>query len=59
MEHEEELTVNPFASATSEDYIDKLVADNPAALQRKSAAGLILWVGWLLVVLTVIVWLVG
>lgn len=59
MDQPTEPAPNAFASPTSEDYIDQRVADNPLAVQRKSALGLILWVGWLLVVLTAIVWLVG
>ncbi|MCO6043759.1 hypothetical protein NG895_07550 [Aeoliella sp. ICT_H6.2] len=59
MDPHAEPTPNAFASPTSEDYVEERVADNPPGLQRKAALGLVLWIAWLLVVLTFIVWLVG
>jgi hypothetical protein len=50
---------NAYQSPEAEDDVRPLAADNPLAVQRANALGLVLWAGWLMVVLVAIVWLVG
>ena len=56
---EERSDTNAYSSPEAEDDIRPLVAENPRAAQRASALALVLWSGWLMFVLIVIVWLVG
>jgi hypothetical protein len=55
----DDQTTNAFQSPEAEDDVRPLAAHNPLAVQRANALGLILWAGWLMVVLVAIVWLVG
>lgn len=55
----EQPVPNPYASAEAEEDVRPLAAADPLATQRASAVGLVLWAGWLMFVLVVIVWLVG
>lgn len=50
---------NAFASPEAEDDVRQLAAENPRVVQRANAIALILWTGWLMLVLIAIVWLVG
>lgn len=55
----DDQTTNAFESPRAEDDVRPLAAENPLAVQRANALGLILWAGWLMVVLVAIVWFVG
>lgn len=56
---EQPLEPNAFASPDAEDNIRRLAADDPRGTQMTQAVGLVLWTGWLMVVLVAVVWLVG
>lgn len=50
---------NAFASPEAEDRVNPLVASDPRRYERAGAVGLLLWGGWIMAVLVLIVWLVG
>lgn len=50
---------NAFASPEATDHVDRLVAADPHGFQRAGTLGLLLWGGWIMAVLVLIVWLVG
>lgn len=59
MDHARDTTENAYAAPEAEDEIRPLAAEDPQAVQRANALALLLWAGWLMIVLTAIVWFVG
>lgn len=59
IDNDYQADTNAYQAPEAEDDIRPLVAENPLAHQRASALALLLWSGWLMLVLGVIVWFVG